>query len=131
MQKCQFYNFRQVDVCDMVLGKYLRALTHPSILSVIFPPPAQGQPCLILGETIQYPDCFLPSFLLSECSGLLGLSVSGQPCPRLTAQQLLCCWLKQETAGWFLHWEQSAWSWRGYVCISWEPPTCHMTRNVY
>lgn len=71
----------------MFVGKYLSTQTHLPVVSVNFPLPAQRQPCLIPGETIQYHDCpdrLLPSFL--SVPGLLGLSVSGQPGLRPTAQ---------------------------------------------
>lgn len=54
-----------------MLGKYLSTQTHLPVVSAFFPLPAQGQPCLIPGETIQYHDSVLtacsPPFSMFLC----------------------------------------------------------------
>lgn len=97
----------------MMLGKYLRALTLSLYLICYFPSSSSGT--AMLDPRRDNPvSMTLPwrfPLLLSEYSGLPGLSVSGQPHPfpfpgwlLATSSQLL---LMQEPKRQFLHWEQS------------------------
>lgn len=117
-QKCQFYNFRWVAICNEMLGKWnsdpipLSYLSSSSGATMLDPTDHN------LLRRMSYTGCFLPSFLdilgsqayqpmdINASLSLPGLTIlSTSPLPPLI----------QKPNTQFLQRKQSGWSWGGYA----------------